>query len=1185
MKKKLKIFAAAVGITLFLLIFLIGIAIFSLPYFVNLNVVKERIANRIAQKLHAEVSIETAKIHLLPRPKVKIKNLTIKAPKYIFTLKEGDLVLELKPLFHKKIVVEKFILMRPEFIKIKGNKPPPLITPELVFAKARELLPKLPPFEVQIEKGSIFFATPGQKLPVLTDISAKLALQPDFLELETKALNPSLKKLWVSLRLWPKEELAEGLIRIKHLDISGLAPLAEKPFLAPFKTDLNLDFSYHFEEGKWLVGFTGTAPCFVKNANNPSLLFDCSAFVGKLIYAPDFFRFDLKDLAMKNPEVSATGFFLKTKKETSFDFHITNGDWTEIRKRLLSLFPENRGLKTLCEIVVAGKAKDIRLKSRAPSPEKLFYLDNFSYEGYAEDGIIDVPSLNIRLEDVSGYASVKKAILKVKNGKGRFLKTRLSNVALELNLRKLKDHTSPLIFTGDFDTNFSDLMAFLYSLPLPDTIESELKILKGKGELSGEADIAGTLKQPDISFAFTPRNLFLEYRRFPLPATLNAGKISYARKKVSLSGVNIRFPQSVLTLSGSLDTSSKPYFLNLIEARGEIAISEIKKVLNMFPEEKELAARCPFEGYKIKLIYANYKGPLVKEALLKDLALKAETQNFSIVIDLLPAPLILKKTTFTYKNFTLSFEPTEAQILDAHFLGTGEISLKPFKIFLSGEGSSQREFVSWIYKRGKIPMTFFPKTPLKFNSLEFAFSPKKLSFSGSWQQDEKAHAKLSFWKHKDGFLLEASFYPYEDKGFYLKINKNNHWDLVLKGSIDHQGIEKFLAKNPFLLHYLKADFSAHINKRHLTESSFYGNLVLSRFRFPPPNQNIWIEELKLKAKGHKLNVENLEFDLNGSSFEGQGKIFFTRKFLNLEGSLYSPELEIEDLLRFYKQKKKDHQKSDIALIAQLDFTCDSVTYKNFEFSPIEGTIFTNPQKFQLVIKEGHICGISFYGDYEKRKSSQKLRLYFGKKEGHLEKTLFCLFHQKTFEGPFNLKGELLTSGKSKLFEKTSGEVSFSSKNGRIRKFGLLAKLFGILSPIDIFQGNLPDFEKEGMTYNSLNLKGKFEKDYLKVEALNLNAPGLRFFASGKIYFLDKKLSLTALVSPFKTFDTVVSNVPLVGWVLTGKSKMFVGVPLRITGKLNDPTIIPLDPTSLGTHFLGIIQRTFKLPVRILTPGK
>ncbi|RLD99872.1 MAG: hypothetical protein DRI92_01285 [Aquificota bacterium] len=170
-----------------------------------------------------------------------------------------------------------------------------------------------------------------------------------------------------------------------------------------------------------------------------------------------------------------------------------------------------------------------------------------------------------------------------------------------------------------------------------------------------------------------------------------------------------------------------------------------------------------------------------------------------------------------------------------------------------------------------------------------------------------------------------------------------------------------------------------------------------------------------------------------------------------------------------------------------------------------------------------------------------------------------------------------------MSEDSTGEFHLKAGKGRVYRLTLISKIFAVLNVTDIFRGKLPDLAKEGFAYSSMKMKAHFKNGVLLVDEGIINGDSMRIFADGRVDFVKERLNLTVLVAPFKTLDTVVSHIPLLGRVLTGKSKTLVSFPVRVTGKLADPTVIPLSPTAVGSGLLGIMKRTIEMPVRIITP--
>jgi hypothetical protein len=61
---------------------------------------------------------------------------------------------------------------------------------------------------------------------------------------------------------------------------------------------------------------------------------------------------------------------------------------------------------------------------------------------------------------------------------------------------------------------------------------------------------------------------------------------------------------------------------------------------------------------------------------------------------------------------------------------------------------------------------------------------------------------------------------------------------------------------------------------------------------------------------------------------------------------------------------------------------------------------------------------------------------------------------------------------------------------------------------------------------------------------------------------------------------IVNKIPVLGHILGGN---IVSVPVKIKGDMYDPQVTFLSPSAIGSAFLGIMERTIKLPVTIIEP--
>jgi uncharacterized protein YhdP len=150
---------------------------------------------------------------------------------------------------------------------------------------------------------------------------------------------------------------------------------------------------------------------------------------------------------------------------------------------------------------------------------------------------------------------------------------------------------------------------------------------------------------------------------------------------------------------------------------------------------------------------------------------------------------------------------------------------------------------------------------------------------------------------------------------------------------------------------------------------------------------------------------------------------------------------------------------------------------------------------------------------------------------------------------------------------------------------VLAKIFGLLNITEIFKGKLPDLTQEGFAYQSITAEGTLQNGKLVVNEGIVKSASMDMFGAGDIDLTAKKLDLTVVVAPLKTVDFVVSKIPIVSHILGGT---LVSIPIKIKGNWADPMVTPMSPTAIGSGLLGIIERTLKLPVKLvepLAPGK
>ena len=85
---------------------------------------------------------------------------------------------------------------------------------------------------------------------------------------------------------------------------------------------------------------------------------------------------------------------------------------------------------------------------------------------------------------------------------------------------------------------------------------------------------------------------------------------------------------------------------------------------------------------------------------------------------------------------------------------------------------------------------------------------------------------------------------------------------------------------------------------------------------------------------------------------------------------------------------------------------------------------------------------------------------------------------------------------------------------------------------------------------------------------------------GTIGLNSKEIDLDALATPFQIQNQLLARIPLVGSAL---SQPMIGVPLKISGLIDDPQISTRATSAVTKGLMDITKDIIKLPIRIIDP--
>jgi uncharacterized protein YhdP len=184
----------------------------------------------------------------------------------------------------------------------------------------------------------------------------------------------------------------------------------------------------------------------------------------------------------------------------------------------------------------------------------------------------------------------------------------------------------------------------------------------------------------------------------------------------------------------------------------------------------------------------------------------------------------------------------------------------------------------------------------------------------------------------------------------------------------------------------------------------------------------------------------------------------------------------------------------------------------------------------------------------------------------------------------SLDGDLIAKGDTlEQVKATSlGNIRIHCEKGSLRKFSLLSKLFSILNVSQLFTFKLPDMVSDGMPYNEINATFSLRDGLVATDNLFIDSNAMNISMVGEFDLVKEQMNVTVGVKPLQTIDKVVSHLPVLGWVLTGKNKSLISTYFQATGSLDNPEVKSIAAQSMAKGVFNIFSRLFSLPAKLVT---
>ncbi len=160
-------------------------------------------------------------------------------------------------------------------------------------------------------------------------------------------------------------------------------------------------------------------------------------------------------------------------------------------------------------------------------------------------------------------------------------------------------------------------------------------------------------------------------------------------------------------------------------------------------------------------------------------------------------------------------------------------------------------------------------------------------------------------------------------------------------------------------------------------------------------------------------------------------------------------------------------------------------------------------------------------------------------------------------------------------------VKFGAYKGNIKRFPALVKLLNYLSLKNILTLRLANFSKRGLKYKAINGAIAIKDGIMATTKPIIFKGELNMVFQGIYDIKQNNIDGTLGIKTFTLINKIISKIPIVGWILTGKDKSFSIMTFSVKDKLNNPLIAPMPIKSIGKGVLNIIRRSLTFPFEVV----
>ncbi len=340
------------------------------------------------------------------------------------------------------------------------------------------------------------------------------------------------------------------------------------------------------------------------------------------------------------------------------------------------------------------------------------------------------------------------------------------------------------------------------------------------------------------------------------------------------------------------------------------------------------------------------------------------------------------------------------------------------------------------------------------------------------------------------------------------------------------------------------------------------------------NMKLIFYDRKVSISSLNAKIEKYPLHLNG----------WIKGWKGLKGRLYA-RLDYLDLIKLKDLKPKKKNNSDEFLKgSELDLHVEilKAACKNIIFKPIKG---------EFSLKDGNILikkllanmdhgKLSMTKNSDKKKPGYKMHLIL--KSMPLEHMFSCLEVKKYIDGKINAEANIFTESDQleQFISHMNGKFKISITDGKIYKAQPVLKILDFFSLANIWKFDPSSVFEDGVPFKLIKIKASIKNGVISSDKMILESKALNAAGKGNLDLNKKWIDLGIAIQPLGTIDTIISKLPVVGYIITGKDKKITLYYFEVKGALSNVKVEQKPIQNLVKGSLNIFKRILLTPAHI-----